>query len=355
MATAYFYVFPGLAVGNWVQDAGDNNSPYLPDNVNPLNTGTINVDALQTFALYDGATYIGDFTIADVPEGFAVVSILMSNWIAKLGGAVNFPSSTNNEQAFSRTNGINIVGGWTAWDAPLLGISSASPIFNPALFGHVLLSGNWSIEGTAQVSFGFFDPTLPRVPRISLPLTEGGIPLAFIPGDCTLVQATVTYDAGLCPVLTPITNLTVTDPVTGAISWIMPGGNEDGTIIKITNGITTQVYYLDNAVTTYIPSLSGDLTLTLYATSINPVCKSSAVSIQVTVTTPFIFVMGNSEINAGINLGGTPILQFIVNPSGIYTIVPGKTNDTLYDRIPAVTSQVVKIPDPYVKTAFIGE
>ena len=57
----------------------------------------------------------------------------------------------------------------------------------------------------------------------------------------------------------------------------------------------------------------------------------------------------------GINLGGSPTLQFIGNPSGIYTIVPGKAYDTLYERIPAVTSQDVKIPDPYIVTAYVGE
>lgn len=38
--------------------------------------------------------------------------------------------------------------------------------------------------------------------------------------------------------------------------------------------------------------------------------------------------------------------------SGIYTLVPGKTTDTLYDRTGTTTE--VKIPNPFAKTGFIG-
>lgn len=59
----------------------------------------------------------------------------------------------------------------------------------------------------------------------------------------------------------------------------------------------------------------------------------------------------------GIIIGGpspsTPssLLQDI---GGIYTLVKDKTNDTLYDRQTGQTSVDVKIPDPNIKTGFIG-
>lgn len=57
----------------------------------------------------------------------------------------------------------------------------------------------------------------------------------------------------------------------------------------------------------------------------------------------------------GFNLGGTSLEDavFIMNPSGIYTLVEGKLHDTLYERMTGITTQDVKIPDPFVKTGFI--
>lgn len=57
-----------------------------------------------------------------------------------------------------------------------------------------------------------------------------------------------------------------------------------------------------------------------------------------------------------IDLALSRTMQFIGDPSGIYTLVAGKTNDTLYERIPAArTSQIVKIPRPFGKTSFTPE
>jgi hypothetical protein len=61
------------------------------------------------------------------------------------------------------------------------------------------------------------------------------------------------------------------------------------------------------------------------------------------------------ETFGGIDLGGITGFQFIGNPSGIYTLVNSKTNDTLIERIPTPSTQVVKIPDPFIKTGFLGK
>jgi hypothetical protein len=52
-----------------------------------------------------------------------------------------------------------------------------------------------------------------------------------------------------------------------------------------------------------------------------------------------------------LNSGAPQLL--VKDISGIYTIVPGKTDDTLYDRQTGITSLDVKIPDPSIKTGFI--
>jgi hypothetical protein len=56
----------------------------------------------------------------------------------------------------------------------------------------------------------------------------------------------------------------------------------------------------------------------------------------------------------GLILGGSTAITLLKDISGIYTIVPGKTNDTLIDRQTGVASVDVKIPDPMFKTGYIG-
>jgi len=55
----------------------------------------------------------------------------------------------------------------------------------------------------------------------------------------------------------------------------------------------------------------------------------------------------------GLVLSGSPALLIIKDMSGIYTLVPGKTDDTVYDRQTGQTSVDLPIPDPTVKTGYI--
>jgi len=66
-------------------------------------------------------------------------------------------------------------------------------------------------------------------------------------------------------------------------------------------------------------------------------------------------------VPTGLTIGDIIIAQLnilLVDGSGIYTIVPGKTNDTYYDRTEPVPSPVptidLKIPDPFAKTGFFN-
>lgn len=60
-------------------------------------------------------------------------------------------------------------------------------------------------------------------------------------------------------------------------------------------------------------------------------------------------------MDGGIDFGGAPSIAMIVNPSGIYGLIPNLTHDVLYERIPTITSVNVKIPDPFAKTGFLPE
>lgn len=64
-----------------------------------------------------------------------------------------------------------------------------------------------------------------------------------------------------------------------------------------------------------------------------------------------IWVQGDG----GLSIGGGAVFRFMIDPSGIYTLKPGKTHDTLYERMPNMTQQDVPIPDPFLRTGFIGE
>jgi hypothetical protein len=56
-----------------------------------------------------------------------------------------------------------------------------------------------------------------------------------------------------------------------------------------------------------------------------------------------------------VNVGGAADLVFIGSPSGIYTLVKGKLNDTLYNRGGTEATIDVEIPNPFIVTGFLGD
>lgn len=76
---------------------------------------------------------------------------------------------------------------------------------------------------------------------------------------------------------------------------------------------------------------------------------SSSASVSVSGTLPDIDVTGSATLAISANA----TMLFISDPSGIYTLVRNKTHDTLYERLSGVTTVETKIPDPFVKTAFL--
>lgn len=53
-------------------------------------------------------------------------------------------------------------------------------------------------------------------------------------------------------------------------------------------------------------------------------------------------------MSGGITFGGSATIAFLGNPTGTYTIVKDKTNDTLYN-----TDENVAIPNPFIVTGFL--
>lgn len=69
---------------------------------------------------------------------------------------------------------------------------------------------------------------------------------------------------------------------------------------------------------------------------------------------PIITVTITSTEFSGTVDAGKLLTIFFTNATGIYTLVPGKTTDTLYDNTDPGTTVEVKKPNPTFKTGFIG-
>jgi len=81
-----------------------------------------------------------------------------------------------------------------------------------------------------------------------------------------------------------------------------------------------------------------------------PNCDASPSFYNPVMVPPDAVALGNG----GLTLDGSTTITMLKNISGIYTLVPGKTNDTMYDRQSGQASVDVKIPDPTAKTGYIG-
>lgn len=340
------------------------NGVTIDDGINPPRHGIrkftlIGSDAVQR--LYD---------IHNLPPGFQITGIqqLLTAWPSS-------PQPTSIPPYYGTIFG-SYLGRWNGeppvignpgdpgfWEdlsfTTSFGINGAGGTFDPANDTLNFLVGS--------ITAPFFQPIpidpIDAVPPAGLSITRTSTPLNVL-GDPILTPDDTPYsvvafswvsDSDNCAGLGPVTGLTITDPVTGAISWTLPVG-ADGSLVRVVSLTDDTEEYVAGPTNAYVPTLSGDLTITVYAIKNTPViCISTGESVSVSVTAPFVFTMGEDGISTGIFLGGTSPLQFIGNPSGIYTVVPGKTYDTLYERIPTVTSQDVKIPDPTIVTAYVGE
>lgn len=355
-------IFPS---GTWVKDATPN--PGLPagyyalaGSAGSIITGSIEITGNQFFQLYDASdVYIGDYALGqlDLPQGLSVTSIAQGPLASghdgipqgnAAGGLTTYPVVTS--------GGATV----TSWNAGILAISDAGFTYVPATMSYWFLNGYWKLTINVSIPMG---ATGLRVicasqtgaaikaisPNIVIPTELDNTPLMMYEGIWDA-------DASLCAVIDPLTNVQIDDPVTGQFSWTYPVGITD-VVIRLQRDNFDDVYATVSSPTnSYTPTdMYGDVTVTITPVSSFPICYGPESTLELAITTPFVFTMGQDGITTGIFLGGSATLQFIGNPSGIYTLVPGKAYDTLYERIPTVTSQDVKIPDPFIQTAYYGE
>jgi hypothetical protein len=137
-----------------------------------------------------------------------------------------------------------------------------------------------------------------------------------------------------------------------AYSWDIPqsGSNvEVGDIISITSPGTNPLTDLDLtqltislACGTVVPITQ---TKTLFTFKVPGSCSGNGAT-AITAT-------GNGvQFSGSVPLGSITIL--LTNASGIYTLTPGATHDTLYSSLRDGTTRNVKIPDPFAKTGYVG-
>lgn len=248
------------------------------------------------------------------------------------------------------------------WDAftTNFGLDSIGGTFDPASDTLNFLVGQ--IDATffqpAAIDPIDADPTSGlSITRTTSPIQVNGDPVTTPVSGIPFSVARFSWvsDTDDCSGLGPVTDLTVTDPVTGAISWTLPMG-ATGSLVKVTSITEETEEYIVGPTAAYIPTLSGDLILTVYAITSTPViCTSTGVSVAVTVTAPFVYTMGADGVGQGVDVGGAAFIQVIGDPSGIYTLTPGLRHDTLIERTPSVTTQDVKIPNPKVRFGFVGD
>lgn len=296
-------------------------------------------------------TIITSHTPGDLPSGFEITGI--SQGTENMPGAnIAFPPSTTPIFPVIDAGSYAI-----AWNCGGLNINSVTQnAFNPVTMTMPYLSP-WTFTVTgvdSAIGIGQLITNLNT--RYEWYAADSVTPI-INPFSPTLpiypFTGNYSYNTNACSLIGPLTNVTIVNPVTGEFSWTLPPGT-GGVVITLSQiGHADIVTSVLSPTLNYIPSnIYGAVTVTIKPITTFPICYGPASTLTLAITVPFIPPAG---IGAGINLGGTPTLQFIGNPSGIYTLVPGKTNDTLYERIPAATTQNVKIPDPLIKTAFLGD
>ncbi len=97
--------------------------------------------------------------------------------------------------------------------------------------------------------------------------------------------------------------------------------------------------------------ITGDLALTITDDSLilspNEMAEPFALEIQLL---EYYEIVGNLALEISLD----PVTVWSADASGLYILVPGKTDDTIYAREHTEETQDVAIPDPTIGTAYIG-
>lgn len=279
--------------------------------------------------------------ISDLPAGFRVTSISM------YGGAApfDFPNLIF-DAGGPATDDAQV----TSWSSSLSDFDSSNTV--PANLTDVLAAN----EIVFNVSWnGVFPATPFIIARVVDASSYPGFPVP--PVDANPITAFQTFylfgewddggGSGNTP--GPLINPSVTatgNPGEYTVD-LTPGPDTEIVEIQSPDGTVIGIYPV--GVFPIVVILPGP-TVVLTPINPNPSIVVGPPSV-LTVIPRFDYVM-----SGGFDLGGSPTIQLLGNPSGIYTLVPNKTHDTLYERnAGSLTEQDVKIPDPFIKTAFVGD
>lgn len=279
--------------------------------------------------------------ISDLPVGFQVL------FIAIVSGAApfDFPNIVTSSGGMA-TDDAQV----TSWSSSLANWDSASPtLANPT-----------DVLGVNEIQINVsWNGVLPATPFIMPRVTDGssypGFPVPPVdPNPVTAFDTFYLYggwdDAG------------ATGATPGAIvnPSVTATGNPGEYTVDLTPGPDTEIIEIQSpsgTVVTVVPVGNFPVILELPGPTVvlTPINPNPSITVGppsvLTVIPQFDYVM-----SGGFDLGGSPTIQLIGDPAGIYTLVPGKTHDTLYERnAGSLTEQDVKIPDPFIKTAFFGD
>lgn len=296
--------------------------------------GSFSIQFEPAIWLYDDVLLTWtEYLISELPPGFQILTV---------------------EQSADATYYYNVPAIWyesnlpppdvvTSWSSSISGWGFSNPTLadKQRLLETMSLDIDFYYDTGGGGSGGFAVVRMPGYALDSYP-TPNGLPSFFCPNRTLFGTWDDLGAIGATPgVFTP------TVVPTGIPNQYTVGGTPgpNTTIVQIVTPTEVLVIPVGN-----LPVLITTTGPTITITPINTIPS-------VVIGPPVIILIGTFDYTmvGGIDLGGTPTLQFIGNPSGIYTLVQGKTNDTLLERIPASGTQDVKIPDPFIKTAFFGE
>ncbi len=168
------------------------------------------------------------------------------------------------------------------------------------------------------------------------------------------VGGQITYPDDPPPPLDPVFNIQVIDEPNREISWELPPEASGTTIQYFFEGLNYS-FYQDLADLTF--EIPGTLNqeITLISTLLEPWNTGEPVEYEFVPTST---ILPPGDVFLVIDVSLTPTVLALTNPSGIYTLVPGKLHDTLYERVAGTTVATtveVAIPDPFAICAYIPE
>lgn len=300
-------------------------------------TGSMIVSFEPTIWLYDDTTLVWtEYLISQLPEGFQILSVAQN----ATPDYLDIPDIM--------VPGVGSPGdSITSWNSNITGWSSGSPTLADLwklLRSNIISYGadvNFLLLGT-----GVTQARLPGYASDGYPTPTDGDPNFFVNRGLY-----GTWDDNGPVGATP--GSLINPSVTG-------NGNPNEYEVDLTPGPNTEIVEIqspDGTVIGIYPVGSFPVTVVLPGPTVvlTPINPNPSIVVGppsvLTVIPQFDYVM-----SGGFNLGGSPTIQLIGDPAGIYTLVPGKTHDTLYERnAGSLTEQDVKIPDPFIKTAFFGD